>query len=336
MLEPEEMPVTTLTQFAARPYAGDADLPAIVELLNLCGAVDKLDESFDIEGVREELSGPEFDQTRDVQLWEDAGGRLAGYGQLWIPPDTEGGELVAGCWFRVHPDTRNQGLESEIIAWGSARVAAVAQERGVPGYIQSGLRYSTPEYIAYRHGVMEAHGFAPVRYFFRMVRPLDAPIPEPRFPTGYTPGHLANDDDIPRWTEAFNQSFIDHWDHHPLSEAQARHWLGSPKYQREGNLIAEAADGTLAAFCLCWIDPDDNARNNRLEGWISDLGTRRGHRKLGLGRAMLLAGMHWLKAQGMDTATLGVDAENPSGALRLYESVGFTVRHKTAMYRKAV
>jgi ribosomal protein S18 acetylase RimI-like enzyme len=51
---------------------------------------------------------------------------------------------------------------------------------------------------------------------------------------------------------------------------------------------------------------------------------------------MLLAGMRWLKAQGMDTATLGVDAENPSGALRLYESVGFTVRHKTAMYRKAV
>jgi mycothiol synthase len=328
--------VTTLTQFAARPYAGDADLPAIVDLLNLCGTSDRLDESFDVAGQREELTGPDVDQARDVRLWEDAEGRLVGYAQLWIPPDTEGGELAAGCWFRIHPDTRQQGLEREIIAWGSEVVGAVARERGVPGYIQSGLRHSTPEYIAYRSGIMEAHGFVPVRYFFQMVRPLDAPIPEPQLPAGYTLGHLASEADIPRWTEAFNQSFIDHWDFHPLSETQARHWLSSPKYQAEGNLIAEAADGTLAAFCLCWIDPDDNARNERREGWISDLGTRRGHRKLGLGRAMLLAGMHWLKGQGMDTAKLGVDAENPSGALRLYESVGFTVRHKTAMYRKAV
>jgi mycothiol synthase len=212
----------------------------------------------------------------------------------------------------------------------------VAQERGVPGFIQSGLRYTTPEYIAYRQGIMDAHGYTPTRYFFDMIRPLTDPIPEPQFPAGYTLTHLPGDDDIPRWVDAFNQSFIDHWDFHPLTEEQARHWLSSTKYIPEGNLIAEAADGTLAAFCLCWIDPDDNARNARSEGWISDLGTRRGHRKIGLGRAMLLAGMHWLKAQGLDTARLGVDAENPSGALRLYESVGFTVRHKTAMYRKAV
>ncbi len=328
--------MTTLTKFVARTYASDADLPAIVELHNLCSAADKLDNTTDVESLREELSGPDIDPANDVGLWEDADGRLVAFTQLWIPPDTEGGELVAGCFFRVHPDTRNIGIESALITWGSERVAAIAQERGVPGFLQSGLRYSTPEYIAYRQGIMDAHGYTPNRYFFDMVRPLTEPIPEPQFPTGYTLGHLASDDDIPRWMEAFNQSFIDHWDYHPLSEEQARHWLGSAKYQAEGNLIAEAADGTLAAFCLCWIDPDDNARNNRQEGGISDLGTRRGHRKLGLGRAMLLAGMHWLKGQGMDTAGLNVDAENPSGALRLYESVGFTVRRKTAMYRKAV
>jgi ribosomal protein S18 acetylase RimI-like enzyme len=44
---------------------------------------------------------------------------------------------------------------------------------------------------------------------------------------------------------------------------------------------------------------------------------------MGLGRAMLLAGLHRLKAAGVATAILGVDAENPSGALQLYESVGF-------------
>ena len=64
------------------------------------------------------------------------------------------------------------------------------------------------------------------------------------------------------------------------------------------------------------------------------LGTRRGHRKIGLGRAMLLAGLHWLKAQGVDTAVLGVDAENPTGALRLYELVGFVVANTSYSYQK--
>jgi ribosomal protein S18 acetylase RimI-like enzyme len=36
----------------------------------------------------------------------------------------------------------------------------------------------------------------------------------------------------------------------------------------------------------------------------------------------------------MDTATLGVDAENPSGALRLYESIGFKQVRSSTTYSK--
>ena len=46
----------------------------------------------------------------------------------------------------------------------------------------------------------------------------------------------------------------------------------------------------------------------RHEGAIDILGTRRGHRKQGLGRALLLAGLHRLRAAGLDTATIAVDA----------------------------
>ena len=49
---------------------------------------------------------------------------------------------------------------------------------------------------------------------------------------------------------------------------------------------------------------------------------------------MLLKGMRLLKDEGMDTAVLGVDAENPSGALRLYESVGFANVGTTSPTRK--
>jgi ribosomal protein S18 acetylase RimI-like enzyme len=49
---------------------------------------------------------------------------------------------------------------------------------------------------------------------------------------------------------------------------------------------------------------------------------------------MLLAGLHQLRAGGVDTALLGVDADNPTGAGRLYESVGFLKLHTWIPYEK--
>jgi ribosomal protein S18 acetylase RimI-like enzyme len=49
---------------------------------------------------------------------------------------------------------------------------------------------------------------------------------------------------------------------------------------------------------------------------------------------MLLAGLQRLKADGAAVAKLNVDAENPTGALRLYESVGFRVAHSWQSYSK--
>jgi mycothiol synthase len=87
--------------------------------------------------------------------------------------------------------------------------------------------------------------------------------------------------------------------------------------------VAVAPDGSFAAFCLWEMDRVGNAIHSRRVGWISELGTRRGHRRIGLGRAMLLAGLRHLKDEGADTAKLGVDAANPTGALGLYERAGF-------------
>ena len=93
-----------------------------------------------------------------------------------------------------------------------------------------------------------------------------------------------------------------------------------------------APDGTVAAICFCNIDPEENARNGSNAGSVHILGTRRGYRKIGLGRAILLSGLRRLRDDGVDTARLNVDAENPTGALRLYESVGFSVTYMSIAY----
>lgn len=87
---------------------------------------------------------------------------------------------------------------------------------------------------------------------------------------------------------------------------------------------------------LSSIDPEYNERLGRKEGHICLLGTRRGYRRQGLARALLSAGLRRLKAEGMETATIGVDSQNPTGAVSLYQSVGFAEDFRSTVFRKAV
>jgi len=315
----------TETQFKERQYAGEADLQPICDLLNLCDEVDKLDEGFAVDDLRTELSSPELDSARDIRLWEDEAGRLVAYGLMWIFKDVE--EPNGYLYWRVDPQVRGSGIESSVIEWASERMREVSHEVGKPVRLLSQAR----DFYTYGREVLEAHGFEIVRYGFKMARNLDEPIPDMDFPNGYTL-RTATEDDMEGWVDCFNQSFIDHWNPHPTTVEIHKHWLTHAKYRPELDFIATASDGTIAAFCFCWIDPEDNERKNRKDGWVELLGTRRGHRKIGLGKAILLAGMRKLKDEGMNRAVLGVDAQNPTGALGLYESVGFYPDKKGITY----
>lgn len=300
-----------------RPYAGEADLELIAHLINTCDAVDKLDQGVSVNKLRTDFSAPSVDQARDLRLWEDADSKLIGFGFLWI---TEPSETIDGYLsFYVHPSARGSNLETQMIGWGEERMQFVRQERGGSVNLRSGAR----DYQSDRIATLEIHGFTSDRYFFIMERSLAEPIELPQIPQGFTLRQVNSEEDATAWVDLHNQSFIDHWNHHPLTVENLQHWLNEPIYRPELNLIATAADGTFAACCHCYIDPDDNARTGRNEGWVDILGTRRGFRRMGLGRAMLLSGLHRLKAAYMDTVRLGVDADNPNGALQLYESIGF-------------
>jgi len=328
--------MTAPAPYQAAGYAGEADLPAIRDLLNACIAADQLasEPAATVASVRQDLTAPEVDLDRDVRLWRARAGHLGAYGLLHIAAADEDAVLDAHLFFRVDPQARDQGLEARLVDWAVTQARAVAHERGQPAHLRAGLHRTTPAYIAYRQTVLVGLGFRPVRYEYKMARPLDRPIPAPRFPSGYMLRHVDGAADRAAWIEAFNWSFIDHWNHHPLTAEQQDHWLSSPHYRADGDLIAVAATGEVGGFCRCWIDSDDNAATGRHEGWIDTLGTRRGHRKIGLGRALLLAGLHWLQAQGLRTAVLDVDAANPSGALGLYRSAGFEIVNTIATYQK--
>jgi mycothiol synthase len=305
--------MATLTM---RPFQGEADLNTIAYLINSCDAVDKLEEGTSVTELWEELNTPSVDQNRDMRLWEDSDGRLIGFGYLWI---TEPSEKIDGYLSSyIHPSFRSHDLETQILEWASERMCQVSQECGVPVNLRSRAR----DYQTERRAFLENHGFKCDRYFFTMERNLSETIAKPIFPEGFTL-HQMHEEDAEAWIEMFNQSFIDHWNHHDITLENLKHWLKQSTYRRDLDLVATAADGTFAAFCYSEINLEENVRNKRNEGYIELLGVRRGFRRLGLGRAILLSGLHQLKAAGVDTVRLGVDADNPNGALQLYESVGF-------------
>lgn len=316
--------LNSMTILTMRPHRGEADLDAIARFLKTCEAVDLPNEYPSVSDILMQFDAPSVDQQRDIRLWEDAADQLIALAGLMIPPV---GETVDGfLWFRVHPTQRVDSLYRNIIAWAEAQMQEVCQERHLAVKLLAGAGAEQ----AKRMTLLENCGFRIERYFLTMVRSLSEPIPEPQLPDGFTLRPIQGEQDAQTWVELFNDTFIDHWNYHPETVAAFNHKLKNPEFRPDLSGVAIAPDGTLAGFCDCYIPKDGN------QGWINPVGTRRGYRKQGVARSMLQAVMQKLKVEGMETAMLYVDAENPSGARRLYESVGFQTTHTQIAYIKDV
>lgn len=305
--------------FHNRQFRGEADLPLLTDLNNAVEEADQLGQGTTIDELRRSLESSVRAPETEIRLWEDESGVVVAWGWLRIPRvDIDGGSLG----LKVHPAVRRQGLEEQMLAWSIQQLRNSLPDYGVSPD-NAVLRTWTVDTNTDQIHLLERHGFAVERTWLRMERALADPIPEPQFPEAFTLRHLTGPHDLAAWVELYNQSFIDHWNHHDLTVEERTQWTTESHYQWDRDLVAVAPDGTLAAFCFCSINPVENQRNARNDGWISKLGTRRGFRNRGLGRAMVLSGLHRLRADGVDTAMLAVDAHSPTGATQLYESVGF-------------
>jgi mycothiol synthase len=305
--------MTTLTM---RSYRGEHDWRAIIDLVNACQIAEKLDEEATVCELKLKLNAPYLDKSRDVQLWENQD-QLTALALLDIPQSKH--DIDGYLWFYIHPSMRGLGLEKDIINWSEKRLSEVGKERDLPVKLRTYSRQNDTLQIP----LLEKHGYIIDRYFLTMARSLSTPIPTPEFPAQFQLSHLTGEKDAQAWVEMFNESFIDHWNHHDLTVETVSQWMKDSSYQPELDLVAIAPNGTFAAFCDCQIKAEENPRNRSKEGWIDFIGTRRGFRQMGLGKAILLAGLHHLKAAGAEIAKLSVDADSLTGATKLYKSVGF-------------
>jgi ribosomal protein S18 acetylase RimI-like enzyme len=186
----------------------------------------------------------------------------------------------------------------------------------------------------WRGQLLEASGYRPVRWGFSMVRDLSQPVEVSPLPAGVEVRPVAPERVRAVWL-ASDEAFRDHWGYVEATETDYQSWLHEPFFNPALWMVAwDTATGEVAGQVQNFVNQEENAQRGVLRGYTEGISVRRPWRRKGLARALLTRSLQMFKDQGFTEACLGVDAENLSGALNLYQSVGFREIRRFTTYRK--
>ena len=298
-----------MSELAVRRPTPD-DLDGVVELGNAYERVFVGAETFTPEDIADEWKRIDLDQ--DAWLVVAPGDRLAGYAVL---EERGGGGFQSDGY--VHPELLGRGVGGMLVDLAEAR----AVERGA-----SSIHNATLGQDAAALRLLGERGYRLIRHFFRMAVELADEAPEPEWPADIRVEPFREEDAL-AFHEAIEDAWQDHWDHHPRPFEQFRErLLEGPRYDPSLWTVAWAGD-EIAGGTICEADWYDM-------GWVRSLSVRRPWRRHGLGMALLLNAFREFHGRGQRQVGLGVDAESPTGATRLYERAGMAVVEKHAIFEK--
>jgi mycothiol synthase len=165
-----------------RPYSVESDLQLLVDLIDTCERVDRLETFVSIDQLRSSITNPAIDRERDLSLWEDNRGQLIGFGELSID------ELIADnlangtLWFFVRPTARDGDVNRQIIDWAERRMIEVGQERQGQPKLFTWSRHTRTDRIA----TIEKYGFVAGRQYWFLSQSLNQTIPTSQLPEGFS------------------------------------------------------------------------------------------------------------------------------------------------------
>jgi mycothiol synthase len=237
------------------------------------------------------------------------------------------------CAGRVDPSWRGRGVGTRLLSESERRARSWLDEAPTRTVYLDAFADKRQHDVAELYAAFD---LKPVRYFFDMIYDAVETPAEPAYPPGYSARTFIRGEDEETSLRVMNTAFEDHWGYAPFPLEEWLYWVDTPVFDPELTVLGLGSGGDAVGVCLCTIDPARNQRRGREEGWIDSLSVLREHRKKGLGRALLLDGMRRLRARGCTHLMLGVDSENPTGALGLYESVGFREWKTGVNFRKVL
>ncbi len=303
-----------------RPLERD-DLPAILDLYAECEAHDDNPEHASLVELQEFWDSPRSRPEEDT---------LAGWGS--------DGRAVAAAWAGcnraitekrgvylggvVRPDRRGEGIGRAVLQWELAHGREWDSATRKFGYGPLVMRLYAPEQQADARDLAERHGLGVTRYFFDMSRDLG------ELPAAGEPRGIRLIDWAPDRTRevhrVIDEAFEDHWGHVSSTEQMWDEMIESATFRPKWTVLAvDEATGAVVGAAINAAYEQDWEATGAKEGYTNDLGVLRSHRGRGVARALLIESMRRFRAAGMQAAALNVDTANPTGALGLYEGLGY-------------
>jgi mycothiol synthase len=311
----------------ARAWAGLGDYEPFAALLRATCLADGVPWQPTAEQLQIQNEGnPDLDPSHDIILVELDGRVVACAGSEAVVRD---GVQIFEAWGQVHPSIRHRGLGAALFAWNVRRIrvrAAVIQPDR-PIVVQADAEDGETGAIA----LLANEGFERIRTFYLMRRDL-SDIPSPSLPDGIEFRTVTQDQHRTIY-DAEVEAFRDHWGHREGSEHGFKSTFGHKEIDTDLWVVAWAGD-QVAGIIENWIWADENATLGVRRGWLETVCVLRPWRRRGLARAMTLESFGRIRSTGMAEAMLGVDATNPTGALQLYENVGFEIVRREGAYRR--
>jgi len=302
----------------ARPFRDDADFWRVRELLIATYPITPTQWNWDIrhwDGQRSYGRDPALDPrwAERIHLWETEEGQLVGA----VHPE-DGGDAI----LQVHPDYRH--IEDEMLTWAEAHLALPTADGKKRQLLVQVFDYDTQ-----RRCLLARRGYEPTSQgaISRRMRFGKRIPPQPELATGYALRTTRPDDQghAQRVSDLLNAAFgrTCHTGQEYLSFT-----AHSPSFRSDLDLVAEAPDGSFAAYVGVTYDP----ANRR--GIFEPVCTHPQHRRRGLAMALMLEGVHRLMALGATDAY--VDTGDAAAANALYDAVGFGEAYRGLIWRKVL
>jgi mycothiol synthase len=295
------------------------DMGAVADLLAAAEPVDRTGENEDAEGLAEYLVNDRIDLDRDT-VAVLAGDELVAYASTVDLGDhrDEYAVMLSGC---VHPRVRGRGIGRALLGWETARCGELHRERHpeMPGRFGVGV----PSANTSLERLVQRAGFEPVQYYFVMRRPL-TDLPPVRALEGIdvVPFDTERDEEVRR---THNLAFVDHFGTAERDAYAWQTWFTGQKAFRPDLSRLALADDVVVGYTLVYEHDADTVATGVREAYFGQIGVLPGARGGGVASACIVDSLHAAAADGLDRAGLTVDTHNTTGALGLYERLGFAV-----------
>ena len=313
-----------------RRYRGPDEHPAMARVYGAAHEADGLEDVPSLEQFNLNYSTlVNCDPQSDMVLAE-VDGELVAYARVFWTDQVDGSRSYENFGF-IHPAWRRRGLGMAMHRRNEERLREIAA--GHPEVETKWLSSEGMETAVGNAALLARSGYTPVRYFYEMVAPTLEGIASPPMPEGLEVRPARTEHFRAIW-DASAEAFRDHWGEPEATEKDWERFRDNPEHVERPFWMIGWEGEEVAGVVTTTVPEEENRERARKRVWVESVSVRRPWRRRGLAKALLARSLVAAREAGFTSAGLGVDAENPTGALGLYESLGFAAERTGIAYRK--